>query len=149
MYNSFSLVSNLPKTSKTMTTVLLLSQASSISTESTELTWNTQCQMDVTSTGHYRFLVRSVFFKVIKWGSGIIANYISVLKSKFNNLCFSGFSWANCTFSTVNFRLRKTRTMQWGLEYQTFKYRIHSKTERFIVRISNGQNHLKTKHSEH
>ena len=140
MYNSFSLVSNLPKTSKTMTTVLLLSQASIISTESIELTWNTQCQMDVTSTGHYRFLVRSVFFKVIKWGSGIIANYISVLKSKF---------WANCTFSTVNFRLRKTRTMQWGLEYRTFKYWIRSKTECFIVRISNGQDHLKTKHSKH
>ena len=28
--------------------------------------------------------------------------------------------------------------VQWGLEYRTFKFRIHSKTELFKVRFSNG-----------
>ena len=42
-------------------------------------------------------------------------------------------------------------TIQWGLEFRTLEYRIHSKTERFDVlisnvRISNGPYHSKTEH---
>ena len=53
-------------------------------------------------------------------------------------------------------RLPYENQIQWGLEYRTFEYRtfeygIHSKTERFIVLISNvlisnDPDHLKTKH---
>ena len=34
-------------------------------------------------------------------------------------------------------------TIQWGLEFRTFEYRIHLKTERFNIRFSNHPNHSK------
>ena len=57
---------------------------------------------------------------------------------KYELYCFEPNVQPNFNLVSFDVLIDKSK-IQWGLEYRTFEYRIHSKTERFIVLILNGR----------